>query len=71
MIQLCNNDTCTGCSACYNKCPRHAISMTENTEGFLNPIIDYNLCVNCNLCTSVCPQLNSVNLSYPQKTFIG
>lgn len=46
---------CTGCHACYNICPKNAIKMVENSEGFLYPVIDKDKCINCNLCTKVCP----------------
>ena len=31
---------CTGCGTCINICPAEAISMQENNEGFLYPVID-------------------------------
>ena len=49
---------CCGCGACYNKCPVGAITMQENEEGFLVPVIDKNKCTNCGLCVKVCPSLN-------------
>lgn len=49
---------CTGCWACYNSCPTHAIKMIENTEGFLFPIIDEKCCVKCGVCEKTCPALN-------------
>lgn len=45
---------CCGCAACFDLCPQHAISMQENDEGFLYPLINYNLCINCNLCQNKC-----------------
>ena len=39
-IRLVPEDRCTGCGACYNKCPFGAISMEYNDEGFLAPVID-------------------------------
>ena len=50
---------CTGCSACYNSCPTHAISMEANDEGFLNPKIDVAKCINCGICTKKCIVLNA------------
>ena len=44
---------CCGCSACYNICPKNAISMKENSEGFLYPFIDEEKCVDCGLCKKV------------------
>lgn len=50
---------CNGCSACINKCPKNAISMQENNEGFLYPVIDNSKCVNCGLCDKTCSYLNN------------
>ncbi len=49
---------CTGCSACFAACPRNAISMSADSEGFLYPCIDESLCVKCGLCKKICPSLN-------------
>lgn len=51
---------CTGCGACYNVCPKDAIRMEPNEEGFLVPRIQKALCVNCGLCEKTCPVLNPV-----------
>lgn len=48
---------CTGCSACYSVCPRNAISMAQNNEGFYKPVIKEESCINCKLCECVCPIL--------------
>lgn len=45
-----NIDDCTGCSACMNVCPQQCIKMCQNSEGFLYPQIDNDICINCNLC---------------------
>lgn len=45
---------CCGCSACMNICPKHAISMVEDSEGFLYPNLDKTRCNKCNLCVNVC-----------------
>ena len=66
--QVCHTK-CTGCGACFNICPVKAISMQENKEGFLYPVIDSEKCTNCGLCAKVCPVLNerkSKNLSKPK-----
>lgn len=46
---------CSGCSACSNICLHSAISMKEDEEGFLFPVIDTDMCVKCGLCEKVCP----------------
>ena len=49
-----SKDECCGCSACYSICPRNAIQMLPDEEGFLYPHIETEKCVRCNLCLSVC-----------------
>ena len=50
MISLCKYEDCTGCGACYNACPKDAISMKEVENGFLHPVIDHDKCIECKLC---------------------
>lgn len=54
---------CCGCTACMNICPRAAIEMKEDFEGFLYPELDINKCINCGLCEKVCPVENPPELS--------
>lgn len=51
---------CTGCGACFNICPKNAIEMKEDKEGFLYPVIDKTKCIDCNLCAKKCPAVNKV-----------
>ena len=46
---------CCGCFACANICAKAAIKMEPDNEGFLYPVIDEALCVNCKMCLKVCP----------------
>ena len=48
-------EDCCGCTACYAICPRMAIQMIEDEEGFLYPQINEELCVACKQCIKVCP----------------
>ena len=50
---------CSGCHACFNICPKNAIEMIPDKYGFLYPNIKEDICIHCNLCTRVCPALNS------------
>jgi len=70
MLTLKKED-CSGCFACYSICPKKAISMEEDNEGFLYPKIDKNLCINCELCTKVCPINNKRDDSYIRKSFVA
>lgn len=50
-----NMNMCYGCGSCANKCPKDAIEMKPNDNGFLYPIIDNDKCVDCKLCQKACP----------------
>lgn len=54
---------CCGCGACSSKCPKNAISMSPNKEGFLHPEIDKSLCVECGACEKVCPGLEPAKMA--------
>ena len=45
---------CLECRACEQICPKCAISMRENAEGFSYPNIDMDKCIDCGLCVKVC-----------------
>lgn len=47
--------SCTGCMACKNICPKNAIEIKQNDEGFNYPFINQEICINCGLCRKVCP----------------
>lgn len=47
---------CCGCTACFNACPKAAIQMLPDKEGFLYPRVDEKLCIACGKCEKVCPQ---------------
>ena len=66
---ICNKKDCVGCFACYNICPKNAISMIEDEHGFIYPKIDDSKCVNCGMCHKVCqanhqPQYNKIKKCY-------
>lgn len=48
-------EECCGCTACYAICPRSAITMIEDEEGFEYPKVDGEKCVGCYACLKVCP----------------
>lgn len=58
MITLASIEGCTGCAVCCAICPRDAISMASDDEGFLRPIINPDVCVECGRCTAICPSLH-------------
>lgn len=66
MINITDKSACCGCTACANICPKGAIEMTPDEEGFLYPSVDKNSCVECGLCDRVCP-IRQKSESKPKK----
>lgn len=48
-------EECCGCTACFAICPKEAIYMKEDEEGFEYPMVNKEKCINCYLCLKVCP----------------
>ena len=60
---------CCGCGACKEICPKKAISMIPNKEGFMYPTIDTEKCVGCKLCEIVCPEMTAPLKSEPLEIY--
>lgn len=61
MIKITDKHKCCGCTACVSVCPKKCISLSEDTEGFLYPVVDSVKCIDCGFCELVCPVLHPVN----------
>lgn len=46
--------SCTSCQMCAAVCPKNAITISLDKDGFYRPIVDNNLCVDCSICTNIC-----------------
>ena len=69
MIKIQSKQDCCGCAACVQRCPKHCILMKEDGEGFLYPVVDESVCIDCGLCEKVCPLLHSRKGKQPQEVF--
>ena len=58
---------CCGCTACYAVCPKDAITMEPDEEGFDYPKVDESKCIRCYKCLKVCPIKEKRVLSLPRK----
>lgn len=57
---------CCGCGACKNVCPRDAISMVADVNGYVYPHIDTQRCIECNACEKVCGYRSAPQKSLPK-----
>lgn len=53
-------EMCTGCGTCAGACENLALKMIRNFEGVYVPVLNSDLCNQCQVCIEVCPGL-SVN----------
>lgn len=54
-MEICAQNSCTGCGMCTNLCPVNAISMQIGENDFIYPIVNKTVCIKCNLCSKKCP----------------
>ncbi len=72
MIKLADRYHCTGCAACAQSCSHSAITMQFDEEGFMQPCIDTEKCVECGLCVRHCPELNPIQrLDYKEQKYFA
>lgn len=45
---------CTSCQMCAAVCPKKAITIHLDNEGFYRPVVNEEWCVDCGLCQTVC-----------------
>ena len=45
---------CTSCQVCGAVCPKEAIQIELNKDGFYRPIIDKDKCIDCGICVKAC-----------------
>lgn len=67
---VCGDLACSGCGACVEACPFHALSMKESGLcGEPVPTVDPSNCRDCGRCHAVCPACAPVELRKPLKTY--
>lgn len=54
VLKTVGEGNCSGCGACEAICPKGAIKLQNNEEGFLVPVINRNKCINCGICLKKC-----------------
>lgn len=64
-------EKCCGCGLCYVQCPVHAIEMKEDSLGYIYPVIDAKICINCNKCVKNCVFNSQHKYQSPLSTYAG
>lgn len=67
---VCDKDSCVGCMACVEICPKNAIKIQDSLSAY-NAVIDESLCINCNLCERTCQNNNDISLMSPTSWYQG
>ena len=67
-INLAPQQSCTGCMACGDACPKGCISFVCCGDGFSYPHINHDKCIGCFACQRTCPVLSPIpaNSKYPK-----
>ena len=63
------SDKCCGCTACMSVCPKQCISMEVDGEGFLYPVVDQSLCIDCEACVRTCPFHHPAESHKPEEVY--
>lgn len=58
-VEHIERDKCFDCGSCFQSCPKNAISMEMDGEGFFFPQVDEKTCIDCGICVKKCPALSS------------
>lgn len=70
MKTVCKKDSCTGCMACRDICPRNAVEFKDSIKAY-NAVINEDMCIGCGACYRVCQIDNPVNLNKPNMWYQG
>ena len=57
-MNIASPKNCTACMACTEICAHQALSCQLDRNGYFRIRFDKNACINCGLCTKVCPITN-------------
>ena len=71
MKEVIHKSKCTGCSACMNICPKKAINMNKQSDGFAYSTIDQKKCIDCSLCIKTCPVISDTRNDSINKCYVG
>ena len=55
---LIRRERCKGCEFCVEFCPQNVLALSRefNAKGYHYPVVVQDACVDCKLCTCLCPE---------------
>ncbi len=61
-------DRCKGCGFCVEFCPNDVLVLSSefNAKGFHYPVVVADACVDCKLCTRLCPEYAIFSTPLPE-----
>lgn len=69
-VSVLEKNKCFGCGSCFQSCPKNAIGMESDEEGFAFPKIDEKKCIDCSVCVKKCPSLSPLKKNdFTQETY--
>lgn len=71
MKEVVSKNLCTGCTACASICPKSAITMIKEKDGFKYPQIEQSRCIDCGLCVKTCPIINTKQNIALNQCYVG
>ena len=66
---ICAAEECTLCMACFNVCPKGAISVGTDEFGYEQMLVDSERCIDCGLCKTVCQRRANLERNIPIVTY--
>lgn len=57
----CDSTDCCGCGVCMITCSQKAISMKYDKKGFVYPVINSSVCIDCGACKRICSFIKRKN----------
>ena len=67
---VCAKNQCVGCMACFDMCPKSAITIVDTGQAY-NAVIDEEKCIHCGICTNVCQNNKETTLKHPETWYQG
>lgn len=65
-----DKNKCCACGSCVIVCPKNAIKLEADRDGFYYPVINNELCIGCGQCKATCAYQNDiVNANEPIKAY--